>query len=446
MQMVRGLLARLPQNLLGPGLITLATKVAGAGLSYLMMVALARMMSQEQYGYFGQGFNLSILLSTVCSLGAPTAVMRYWPEYQKSGRADMAAGFARAGFEIIAAFSAGAVALAALLSIAAVSQSTLGFRDAPLAITAFASMTALSDYCAGLLRAQGKVAWAMVPRDVLWRAVTPLFTFALTATGFLLDARLALYSCALLLLVFNFAQMVVSRRVFETAARDGAQARDWLSWRKRLVPMWLAAMMFACIQQLDVVVVGALVGPTNAGAYFVAQKTASLLGLVMIAGGLIGAPLMSAHFHSGRRQDVQKLCNALSLAIAVTTVAGFVFLVFAGKLLLSVFDPSYATAYDILLILGVGYMVDAMAGPSAYLMQMTSLETPYLKIMAGCYAVVLALQLLFVPYYGGVGAALASMAGIIVWNILAVRLLRKRHQLDPSLLGVLFNPQRDAAA
>ncbi len=440
------MIARLPHNIVGPGLVTLIVKVASAALSYAMMVALAWMMSQEQYGYFGQGFNLSILLATVCAIGMPTAVMRYWPEYIKSGRPNLAVGFARAGFDSIALFCVGAVAIALLLSVSSATGAVLGFRDAPLAITSFACMVALSDYCAGLLRAQGKVTWAMVPRDVIWRALTPAFAFALSLAGLVLDARLALYSCALVLLVLNFAQMIVSRKLSAAVSMTGEPQRDWAAWRGRLAPFWAASVLAAMIQQLDVVVVGTLAGATEAGAYFVAQKTASFLGLVMIAGGLIGAPLMSAHFHSGRRQDVQKLCNVLAVAIAGTTAIGLIALYFAGSQLLAIFDPSYSSAYGILMILALGYTVDAVAGPNAYLMQMTSLETPYLKIMAGCYGLVLLAQVLLVPRYGGLGAAFASMAGIITWNVLAVWLLRTRHNLDPSILGLFSNPQVKAAA
>jgi O-antigen/teichoic acid export membrane protein len=55
--------------------------------------------------------------------------------------------------------------------------------------------------------------------------------------------------------------------------------------------------------------------------------------------------------------------------------------------------------------------------------------------------VVLILQVLLIPIYGGIGAAAASAIGIISWNICAITLLRKSKGLDPSILGLVFKPK-----
>jgi O-antigen/teichoic acid export membrane protein len=193
---------------------------------------------------------------------------------------------------------------------------------------------------------------------------------------------------------------------------------------------------------LDVVVVGTLVGPQEAGAYFAAQKTASLLGLVMIAGGLVAAPLMSAAFQAGQHVELQRLCKFLSLAIAVGTLAGFIVLVIMGKPLLAIFDPSYRDAYAILVILSIGYAIDALAGPTAYLMQMTSLEGAYLRIMAVVYSLVLALQFALVPHYGAIGAAACTALGVCLWNIIAVYQLRKTIGVDSSILSLFMKTKQ----
>ena len=185
------------------------------------------------------------------------------------------------------------------------------------------------------------------------------------------------------------------------------------------------------------IVVGSTLGAEQAGAYFAAQKTASLLGLAMIAGGMVAAPMMAASFHAGRMAELQRICRLLALAIAVTTLAGLGFLALFGNMLLAIFDPAYVEAYGVLIIHGLCFTVDAIAGPSAYLMQMTKLEWTYLRVMALVYALVIALQLVFVPRYGMIAAAAASALGIAIWNLLAIHLLRREIGIDPSVFSLL---------
>lgn len=433
--------AEVLNKLLGPGLWALLIKVFGAALSYVMFVAFARFLTPVEFGYFGIAFNLSILFSTVCGLGLATAVMRFYPQYTTQGHSGLALGFTAAALKCIAACCLVLLILSVALSMTGLATDKLGFVDAPIAIAVLAAAIAFADYIAGLLRAQDKVIWAMAPRDILWRILAPISLLCLMLLGVKLDSRIAVYACGILQLGLVALQLRKSRTGLLEIGLHATQT-DWPLWRKTVAPLWASAVLYAMIQQLDVVVVGSLAPATEAGSYFAAQKTASLLGLVMLAGGLVGAPLMSANYHSGKLRELQRLCGLLGIAIAVSTIIGLLVLIAFGHQLLGLFDASYSSAYAVLLVLAVGYFVDAMAGPNAYLMQMTGLESAYLKIMGTCYAFVLAAQLILVPLYGGIGAALASACGIVIWNIWAIVLLRQRKGLDPSVFGLIFKPKQ----
>jgi O-antigen/teichoic acid export membrane protein len=429
------------QKLLGPGLLALVIKVGGAALSYIMFVAFARFLTPKEYGYFGVAFNLSILAATLCSFGLSTGIMRFWPEYLAQENTGLAKGIVHNALKLLG-FGAVAFAIFALiLSLTGLTTRTLGYADAPLAIAALAIGSAFADFAASLLRAQGNVIWAMFPRDILWRIAAPFAAFAVIYFSKPLDARTSLYACAAVLFLIVAAQVLKINSTTQKIAPASVASSDWPKWRSTLAPLWASSILYAMIQQLDVVMVGTLATATDAASYFAAQKTASLLGLVMMAGGLVGAPLMSANYHSGKLKDLQRLCNALSIAIAIFTLLGVLVLFIFGRELLGIFDQSFVGAYPVLLLLAAGFTIDSLAGPNAYLMQMTGLERPYLKIMASCYVVVLILQVLLIPIYGGIGAAAASAIGIISWNICAITLLRKSKGLDPSILGLVFKPK-----
>lgn len=419
------------------GFAALVIKVASAGTSYLMLVAFANLLTPEDYGHFGYILNLSILLSALFGLGLPTAIMRFWPTHMERGEHALARGTVSLSLRALFIAAALLTFVGVILSLMGIMAAELGFAWAWLATALLAATFAFADYLSGALRAQGNTIWALAPRDIFWRIAAPLISLAAFLIWGISDARSAILSCLAVMFVVCAAQIAKHLSLTHLLAGNTPARFDLPTWSKPLFPLWFSGVLYALIQQFDVIVVGTLLGPSEAGAYFAAQKTASLLGLVMVAGGMVAAPMMAASFHAGRMEELQRLCRLLAMAIATFTLAGLLLMAVLGKFLLAIFDPTYVNAYGILMILGFGFAVDALAGPSAYLMQMTKLEWTYLRVMAIVYALVLALQVTFVPRYGVLAAAAATAVGIVIWNILAIYLLRKEIGVDPSIMSVL---------
>jgi O-antigen/teichoic acid export membrane protein len=440
-------LARMLKNdallakLMGPGLISLVVKVTSAGLSYLMLVAFARMLPAEDYGYFGVMTNVAIVVSTICMLGLPLGAMRFWPAHMERKEPELAKGFVQSSQKLLAWVSVGLLFIALALTWTGLSTRFFGFTSGALLVAVFATLLALSEFLSSLLRAQNLTAWALVPRDILWRVFAPFAAGAVLYFSGLASGQIAILCCVVVLGVLTLVQFGIAWRATQRIVGNIAARTNWQSWRGPLIPLAGASVLFAMVQQLDVVVVGSLLGPIEAGSYFAAQKTASLMGLVMIAGGMVAAPLMSAAFQGGRIMELQRICKFLSVAIAGVTLCGFGLLAIIGDRLLALFDPAYVSQYGLLMVLALGYAIDALAGPTAYLMQMTKLESAYLKIMAMSYFVVLALQLALVPHYGAVAAAAATTIGYVIWNVTAIFLLRREVGVDSSLFSFFLAPK-----
>ncbi len=440
---LHGLLGdQLAAKLVGPGLSALTIKIFSAGLSYVMFVAFAQMLSAGAYGQFGVMLNIAIVLSAIAGLGLPTAVMRFWSGYIAKGEPGYAKGFHFSSQRLLLIFGLVLTAGGALASSLGWGKDVFGLQLGAILVSMLAISFCFGDYYANALRAQDQVLWSMVPRDIIWRITAPLLAAVLLYTVGTLSSGQAVACCLIVMILVALLQAVISARATTRLTGSAKSKTDWLQWRRPLLPLAGASILYAMVQQLDVVVIGAYLGAGEAGSYFAAQKTASLLGLVMIAGGLVAAPLMSAAYQAGQKQELQRLCKMLALAIAVTTVIGFFVLVLIGKPLLAIFDPTYQSAYPLLLILGLGYAIDAIAGPTAYLMQMTSLEGAYLRIMAVVYAFVLSLQIVFVPKYGAIAAAVATALGVALWNIIAIYQLRRSIGIDSSILSFFMPPRQ----
>ena len=423
------------------GLSALFIKGLGAVISYAMVVSFAHFLDAAEFGRFASGMNAAIIISTVVGVGFATGIMRYWPLHVVAGENAWARRIAQFGYVITALASVVILAIAALLGSVPAVTANVGSSDFLITVAFLAAIIAFGDYSTNLLRAQGSTLVSMLPREILWRVTSPAVAFLVWRFGAGLSGTTSLAIAAVVLVLLTLWQAIHIRRNINALAPDNKGQQDFKTLLPSLAPLWVAGIIFAMIQQFDVVIVGSLLSKVEAGSYFAAQKTAQLLSLVLIAGGLATAPHMSALYHAGRLVELQALCRKLAIAIAAITFAGFFFLVIAGKLLLSIFDPQFVSAYPILIALALGTVVDAVAGPTAYLMQMTKFEGAYLKILIGCYGLVIAAQFFLIPRYGSFGAALASASGVILWNVMAIVVLRRHAGLDTSLLSVILPPR-----
>jgi O-antigen/teichoic acid export membrane protein len=434
---LRGLVADpMLRNMVINGAAALIIKVLAAGLSFAMFVLIANALSVAEFGKFAFGFSLAITLSTIAGLGLNTAVLRFLPQYDAQKVPEKARGFMiAAGLASVLVPLLFALGLALAAYVLHISRPQLD--PAYLYATAiFIPILAIMEYLANVLRASGYTVAAMAPRDVIWRALVCGAAVLVVILGYRYNAVAFLILSSVTLTLVFLGQVFWGRKALRPLTGTMQPGYDFPLWIKTALPMWGAASVFALVQQFDVVILGLFMSPEQAGPYFAALRTAGMLSLLLIAGNLISAPLIARYHHAGDQAALQKIVRLLTMGIALPTLAGFLILVVIGGWLLSWFDMAFVAAYPLLVILGIGFTVDAMAGPTGYMLQMVGKELTYLKIMGSAYAFTLVLQCLLIPLLGPYGAAIPNALGLILANFLLVRTIRRDLGIDPSVFGL----------
>lgn len=417
------------------GLVALIIKVGAAGLSFLMFLVLARAMSIEEYGRFGFAFSLATFLSVVASIGMHTGILRWWPEYE--GRNEP--GHARAALKFggVATLAAATV-LALVLALAAGGHTVWGAGGYTYLWGAAALIIplALSEYVASAMRARGSVAWALMPKDIVWR----LAVFAAGAAAILfavsLSALSALWLLTVLLAILVLAQIGKLLKDLGPVGVATAAGLDSRPLVAAVLPMWGAAMLSALTQHVDVLLLGIFTSPEQTGPYFAAVRIANLLNLMLVASNMVSAPLISRLYYKGEQAQLQRTLRFIAIGIAIPTLAAFLLIVAFGGWLLEWFGAGFSVAYWPLVLLSGGFAFNALCGPTGYVLQMTGLERSYLKIMMITYACVIGFQLIAIPALGMLGAAMGSAAGLVSWNLWSRHVGISRAGLDPTILAL----------
>lgn len=422
---------------LSKSLVSLVIKVATAGLTYGMYVILSRLMGVTEYGFFAFGLSLATILAIGANYGQQTAILRYWPEEMVAGRPQKALEALRSGGTVT--IVAG-LAISLLLAGAGAVSDGFGVSGSHLYAAATLILPlALAEYWSSALRSQGSVWTALTPRDIVWRLGVPLLVVGFWYTGVTLSGAAALLLTATVLGLSLALQYVLARaRRYEIAPGTSGLRTYWREHGTSSRSFFLGTVLDSAALNVDIIFVGLLVAPAAAGVYFNAFRTAGLLTLFMFAITLVVAPMVARHYHAGEMRQAQAITALCAWAGFVFSLAVFAGFLLFGEHILSLFGEGQEQGKLILILLSVGLLFDAATGPSRIVLMMTGHERQYVLIFGSIVVAGMLAQLLVIPVFGLVGAAITNMVARIAAQLAIAWFANRRIGLDTTLLGAFL--------
>lgn len=429
------------------GAVASIIKLGSAGLSFLMFVTVAMTTDERQFGLYSAAYAGASLTSFFSIIGQQSAVLRFWPQYAGNNDLNSANGMmARSILVALAGLVSFSLLIVVIGFLPLASASMPEWRSICIATTVLAFALGWSEFVACALRAKNSLIFALLPRDVIWRAVAiPVFVVA-HFMQIKMSAVTATYLTAGLLLLAIAPQTLVLFRD-TVRARCGPLTREQKDEFKTVtLGLWGVTALPPALSQASTLLVAAILGPEAAGAIFVADRTMRLVVLALNGINQALAPQISAAFHSGDRPHVQRITSLAAFGGFVIALFVLVIFVIFGDLILSVFNPAYATPtmQVTLIIFGIGATVGTACGPTEILMQLTGLQHALFKLLVIVNTLGLCTTAALTYLLGPIGAALSIAGTIIVWCVIAVTIARRSIGINPSIFG--FFAGQDALA
>ena len=410
---------------------TVGTNLGGTALRFVTQVILARWMGAATYGQFVIGRGWGELLAKVPNRGYQMTSVRFLPRYEAEGEWSLFRG-------LLWLSRTETLLLGLGLSAASISiyVATTGDAD-PAIVAGLALAPALAMVTTTRSLLQGVHRY--VPATALTELVQPVI-FALAIGALVLfgtvSAATALWIYVATMIAIAVMEGVMLRRAMPGPARDVPRRFDRRRWVETARPLFVAQLAIATLGLADVLIVGAVVGPVDAGLYAVATRIA-VMGRVVNSGlESVVAPRIA---HAWSRSDTETIQRTIDRAIRTSILPTLGFVVIASVLatpLLSIFGEQFVEARVVLWILLAGNVANALTGPSGYVVALTDSERVYAVVMAA-HAIVLVVLAWVLAHVGGIVAvALVQSCVTVSWNASMVVLARRR-------LGVCCYPRRD---
>lgn len=400
---------------------TFSLKVGGTAIAFVTHAVLTNLLGATSYGKYVFALAWVNVFVLGGLWGFNTAAVRYVAEYVSHEHWGLLRGFTR--------YSRGRVLQASViagLALAAAGLLWVDRRDHELLYAlcaggALVPLWAAVQLLTATLQGLQKVMLAQVPLELVRNLGLLIGVLVgIAALGATAGAGVVMGINLLATLVAFMVAVAFVRRHRPTQMRVATPVLERKEWSGTAGQMLLISGFNLVLFQADTIMIGALAGMAEAGIYAVASKVASLLVFALAAINAVISPVAARLHANGERQALQRVVRRATRVTSVASLAGAGVMLVWSRQLLGLFGAEFVVGAVALWVLVLGQVVNAAAGPAILLLNMTGHQRSSARILAASAILNLVLNAILIPFFGYLGAALATTTTMIIWNILAV--------------------------
>jgi O-antigen/teichoic acid export membrane protein len=431
------------------GALNLAGAAATGLGSFALLVVVARGLRAQGTGAFSEAVALFLILSSAATLGADVGLTRALPRWRALGRTgDLRRGLAVSLWPVAAAGGLlGALAHGFAPELADAFSHRGGsaqLADLIRAFAVFVPASALSLATFAATRGLATMAPTVLVDKLARPALQPVAVLAAVAAGAgatgLALAWLGPYVPALAAGLAWLAVLV--RRAERPGGGDhgppparpaGRLAGEF--WRFT-GPRGLAALFQTTGLWLNTLLIGALRSVGDAGVYAAASRYLTVAAMAAVAIRQVLAPTLSELLAVGDTERAAAVYRMTTAWLVALTWPVYLALLTFGPALLAVFGAEFAGGQVALAVLAAAMLAATAVGPVDVALLMGGRSAWNLANTVAALGANLALTVALVPRHGLAGAAVASMAGTLLNNLLPLAQVWRSMGLHPFGPGV----------
>jgi O-antigen/teichoic acid export membrane protein len=427
------------------------TGITGVGLvlellvSFLAQILAARYLSVDGFGGLVVGMAVIDVAAIVGSLGLDEGFVRFLPRYTEGEKT----AIVRTAYLVCIPVS---LVVGAVVVFGADTFAGVVFDD-PRVATSLRVFGLAIPFATALQLARGGIRGQKVPRYNVYveNLLRPLSRAVLVTAAVVYGVGQLGLSGAYAL-PFVLASVVAVPLFWTTLASSNGDADvDWVDLPRLVelleysLPFSVAKAAWFVLRSIDVFLILSFLGAPSVGVYGAVYAFSRFILMFSTAANFLGAPVASELEAEAEHDGLFRVNESLFRWLGIVSVPALApFLFFPGALLSLVYRPAYATGASALVVLAIGFAVHNVLSVQENVLRAYGAAKLVAANHVAAAAINVVLNVLFIPRYGIVGAALATAVAYAVSGVLALaeirvrtgRLTLSRRIVMPFLVGV----------
>ncbi len=418
----------------------LALKLSSTGLNFLSAILMARLLGPTEYGIYSYAMAIIFFMSIPTSLGLPSLVVRYIASYHAKSEWGYIRGLLLTSNKVVIFSSI------IILSLAWVSTYFFSDRFKPQQLSTLQAalillpLMSLSGLRSATLQGLNYTIIAQLPETLLKSIIILSLLYAaylflpreVITPVFVMYIQVASTSIA-----FITGAVLLWKRLPKHVKKTPSNF-EYKKWLNSALPFMLFGGVIILNQKTDLLMLGWLSGTYSVGIYEVATRGAEIFIFILVSINVAVGPTMTNLYVTGEIERLRKLITNCTYIISIVSLLLFSFIFYLGDIFINtLFGLKYIDAYDPLIILCIGQLINALLGTIVgQLLIMTGHERET-TIGIGFGAVLnVILSYYLIPHFGINGAALASTISLTTGNILLVFFAKKKLNINTTIFQI----------
>ncbi len=404
------------REVLKGAIVVFPLRLLGASLAFALNILLARMLGVEDTGLYFLALTITGFATTIAALGLASVLLRHAAsgvaQSDLTGVQDVAHKGTRIAFFCAIGLTVLLASTANWLPETVLGKAELGTALRWMALTIIPQTELMLH--AALLRGLKKIALSQLLLNIGLPVLTMLFLVLLGGTYGITGAVWA-YSLASLITAL-MAYWMWRRAIGSVKPGPGKiSSRDLFRSGFPLLQSQLMA-----VQVTTMLMLGAMSTSGAVAIYGVAYRTTKLLRFILLAFNIVVGPKFAA-LHS--MTDEKALSSTSRQSTLLMTLAAspilLAFIAFPGWIM-SFFGEQFISGASVLLVLAVAQYIAVISGSTAPLLIMSGNEKLLRNNSIAAFALSLLLNLILIPRFGALGAAISTCVAVIIRNMLGM--------------------------
>ena len=407
----------------GSGIILLGM-ILSKIFNYLYRLIVARYLGPDSYGLLNLGFAVFGFFSAISLLGFPSAVLRFVSFYNGKNDSERIKGTVISCLKITLPLSLISMVIMYLFAdYIAVNIFHNPSLSSIIRIFSFLVpiMVIISNF-ENMTQAFQKVKYNIFIRNVSESGIQFLITLILFLLGFGLIGAVYGYLFALLSSALIFIYLV-QKKVFPII---GKKIKAITNYKEIILYTWPLTFVsiIGMIQSWgDNIFIGVFKTASDVGLYNAALPMANLLLIAPTTITFLFIPIITGLYAKNQKEGMEEIYKTTSKWIFFLNLPVLIILtLFSKQVLLVLFGQLYVSGYLVLIVLSLGFFIYSLLQQPSGVLQSIK-KTKFLLVNSALVtAIHVILNIMLIPRFGIMGAAIATVILFVLWyTILTVK-------------------------
>ncbi len=294
----------------------------------------------------------------------------------------------------------------------------------------------LSLLLSGILRGAKHIVDSQLPLKVLLPTfyIALIGVFAVCFDSFNVGIILAALLIALILVFIS--SLFFLRKDEAWILKKPTQINYNNTWTKVAFLFFFQGIIASLNSRFDILVLENYCSEAELAYYDIAIKISSLMGIILLTVNLVIAPEIARLYANKQIKKLEMLVQRSIKIAFLATLPIALFLIILGPIVLKLYGKSFEAGYPVLIIFTFVQIVNVGAGSVGNILNMTGYEKEVIYGILVSLVFNIGLNLSLVPYFGMIGAAVASGISIVICNVILWVIVKQKVGINASVFNL----------